>query len=78
MTHRAVSSITPVILPAQNTGGSSMRQKFDNCKNRLTKYFSSMFTAYPGNSGSPLYDPDTGEVYGVVVMGFAKGKKSLY
>ena len=23
-------------------------------------------TAYPGNSGSPLYDPETGEVVGIV------------
>jgi S1-C subfamily serine protease len=32
-------------------------------------------TAYPGNSGSPLYDPDTGEVLGVVNMVFVKGTK---
>ncbi len=23
-------------------------------------------TAYPGNSGSPLYDPETGEVVGII------------
>jgi len=32
-------------------------------------------TAYPGNSGSPLYAPDTGEVVGVVNMVFVKGTK---
>ena len=32
-------------------------------------------TAYPGHSGSPLYDGDTGEVIGIVNMGFVKGTK---
>jgi S1-C subfamily serine protease len=32
-------------------------------------------TAYPGNSGSPLFLPDTGEVVGVLNMVFVKGTK---
>ena len=32
-------------------------------------------TAYPGHSGSPLYDADTGEVIGIVNMGLLKGMK---
>ena len=32
-------------------------------------------TAYPGHSGSPLYDAETGEVIGIVNMGFLKGTK---
>jgi S1-C subfamily serine protease len=32
-------------------------------------------TAYPGNSGSPLYSPATGEVVGVINMVFVKGTK---
>ncbi len=32
-------------------------------------------TAYPGSSGSPLYDPETGLVYGVINMVFVKGTK---
>ena len=32
-------------------------------------------TAYPGNSGSPLYDPASGEVIGVLNMVFVKGTK---
>jgi S1-C subfamily serine protease len=32
-------------------------------------------TAYPGNSGSPIYDPATGEVLGIVNMVFVKGTK---
>ncbi|MHA1113662.1 MAG: S1C family serine protease [Alphaproteobacteria bacterium] len=32
-------------------------------------------TAYPGNSGSPLYDPETGEVYGIISSVFIKKTK---
>ncbi len=32
-------------------------------------------TAFPGNSGSPLYDGDTGEVIGVINSVFVKGAK---
>jgi serine protease Do len=32
-------------------------------------------TAYPGNSGSPLYDEKRGEVVGIVNMVFVKGTK---
>jgi len=72
--HATISSITPVILPAQNA------RQLDAAKIRqLQKSAYTVFqldgTAYPGNSGSPLYDPDTGEVYGVVNMVFVKGKK---
>lgn len=75
VTHRAtISSITPVILPAQNA------RQLDAAKIRqLQRSAFTVFqldgTAYPGNSGSPLYDPDTGKVYGVVNMVFVKGKK---
>ncbi len=32
-------------------------------------------TAYPGNSGGPLFDPDTSEVLGVMNMVFIKGTR---
>jgi len=32
-------------------------------------------TAYPGNSGSPMYDIETGAVYGIINMVFVKGTK---
>jgi S1-C subfamily serine protease len=32
-------------------------------------------TAYPGNSGSPLFDPKTGKVIGILNMVFVKGTK---
>lgn len=75
VTHRAtVSSITPIILPAHNS-----RQLNARMINQLQKPAYSVFqldgTAYPGNSGSPLYDPESGSVYGVINMVFVKGKK---
>jgi S1-C subfamily serine protease len=75
VTHRAmVSSITPIILPAHNS-----RQLDAKMINQLQKPIYAVFqldgTAYPGNSGSPLYDPESGVVYGVINMVFVKGKK---
>jgi S1-C subfamily serine protease len=75
VTHRAmVSSITPIILPAHNS-----RQLNAKMISQLQKAAYAVFqldgTAYPGSSGSPLYDPETGLVYGVINMVFVKGKK---
>ncbi|MDC8756873.1 S1 family peptidase [Janthinobacterium fluminis] len=75
VTHRAtVSAITPVIMPPQSA------QKLDaKLLKPLQKPVYSVFqldgTAYPGSSGSPLYDPDTGLVYGVINMVYVKGLK---
>jgi serine protease Do len=32
-------------------------------------------TAYPGNSGSPLFDPTTGQVIGIINKVFVQGTK---
>ena len=32
-------------------------------------------TAYPGSSGSPVYDPENGDVIGIVNMVLVKGTK---
>jgi S1-C subfamily serine protease len=69
-----VSAITPIILPAHNS-----RQLNAKMIGQLQKPRYAVFqldgTAYPGNSGSPLYDPETGLVYGVINMVFVKGAK---
>ncbi len=75
VTHRGmISSITPVVMPALNAAKLSVR-----VITQLQKSAFSVFqldgTAYPGNSGSPLYDPETGAVYGVINMVFVKGLK---
>lgn len=75
VTHRAlISSITPAAMPtptARALNESTIRAvragPFD--------IFQLDGTAYPGNSGGPLFDPDTGEVLGVVNMVFIKGSR---
>jgi len=74
-THRAlVAAIAPVALPS-----ASGRQLDPKVIRRLRDSVFPIFqldaTAFPGNSGSPLYDPASGEVVGVVNMVFVKGTK---
>jgi len=74
-THRAtLASITPLVAPAV-----SPRQLDGRALVQLQRPPLMIFqldgTAYPGNSGSPLYDPDSGLVYGVMNMVFVKGLK---
>ncbi len=74
VTHRGmISSITPIAIPAP-----SSRQLNPAKIKRLRKptmVYQLDATAYPGNSGSPLYDPDTGEVVGVLNMVHVKTTK---
>jgi len=74
-THRGmVSAITPIAIPAAHSS-----QLKPDLVRRLSSgpfpVFQLDATAYPGNSGSPVYDPATGEVIGVVNMVFVKGTK---
>ena len=74
-THRAlVAAIAPVALPS-----ASGRQLDPKVVRRLRESVFPIFqldaTAFPGNSGSPLYDPANGEVVGVVNMVFVKGTR---
>ncbi len=74
VTHRAIiSSLTPIAIP-----GRTSRDLNEQSVNRLRKTFDVFqldATAYPGNSGSPLYHPDSGEVIGVLNMVFVKQTK---
>jgi serine protease Do len=74
VTHKAtVSSVTPIVIPGRTT-----KDLNEHSVNRLRKTFDVFqldATAYPGNSGSPLYHPDTGEVIGVLNMVFVKQTK---
>jgi len=75
VTHRCiVSAITPLATPA-----ITARQLDGKTARQLQKPVYAVFqldgTAYPGSSGSPLFDPASGEVVGVVNMVFVKGVK---
>jgi len=74
-THRAmIASITPIAIPPVDA------RKLDPAMIRRLQagafpVFQLDATAYPGNSGSPLYDAASGEVVGVLNMVFVKGTK---
>jgi S1-C subfamily serine protease len=74
-THRGmVSAITPIAIPQARSAELDPKTI-----RRLTTGAFPIFqldaTAYPGNSGSPVFDPATGEVLGIVNMVFVKGTK---
>lgn len=74
-THRGmISSITPVVMPALNSRQLDVKKLVQLQKSAYT-VFQLDGTAYPGSSGSPLYDPETGVVYGIINMVFVKGLK---
>lgn len=75
VTHRAlVAALTPVADPAPT---SRLLNPKMIAQLRKTPYivFQLDATAYPGSSGSPLYDPGTGEVLGIVNKVAVKGTK---
>jgi serine protease Do len=75
VTHRAmVSSITAIVLPAA-TGAQLTERSIRSLRDGSFDIFQLDGTAYPGNSGGPLFDADTGEVVGIVNMVFVKGTK---
>lgn len=74
-THRAtLSAVTPVVLPALAT-----RQLNPRAIAQLSQTPFSVYqldgTAFAGNSGGPVYEPDSGRVVGIVNQMFVKGLK---
>lgn len=75
VTHRGmISAITPIALPAARAS-----QLNESAVARMRTGSFNVYqldgTAYPGNSGGPLYEVDKGEVVGIVNMVFVKGAK---
>lgn len=75
VTHQGnVSAITPIALPMGNAN-----QLNEKAIQRLKRVPFNIFqldgTAYPGNSGSPLFNFENGEILGVINMVFIKGSK---
>jgi serine protease Do len=74
-THRGmVAAITPVALPGI-TAKQLNAQMIGRIRDSAYKVFQLDGTAYPGNSGSPLYDPDDGVVYGIINSVFIQGTR---
>lgn len=75
VTHRAMlSAITPILLPSLSSRRLDARA-ITQLQRRPFPIMQLDGTAYPGNSGSPVYDPDSGVVYGVLNMTFLKSQK---
>ncbi|MEZ8094218.1 serine protease [Photobacterium swingsii] len=74
VTHKGmISSITPVAIPARNAKELTVKQ-LKHLKNPYMVYQLDA-TAYPGNSGSPVYHPTTGSVVAVVNKVLLKSTK---
>jgi S1-C subfamily serine protease len=77
VTHRGIiSAITPIALQA------NAASQLDPAQIRRLRSPYNVFqldaTAYPGNSGSPLYHPQSGTVIGIVNMVFVKeGRENI-
>jgi serine protease Do len=73
-THRGIiSAITPIVIPVK-----AMRQLDGELIGRLKNpylIFQLDATAYPGNSGSPLYDINSGHIIGIINKVFVQGTK---
>ena len=73
-THRGiVAAITPYVSPAYNS--KQLDVKAIRRLNSPFDVFQLDAIAFPGNSGSPMYDPETGVVYGVVNSVFIRESK---
>jgi serine protease Do len=74
VTHRGIiSAISPIAIP-QLTSNSLDPKVIRRLRDPYNVYQLDA-TAYPGNSGSPLYDPVTGQVIGVINKVFIKQTK---
>jgi S1-C subfamily serine protease len=74
-THRAlIAAVTPIVLPSGNSRQLNARV-IRQLKAGAFEVFQLDAMAHPGNSGSPLYDPQSGEVLGVVNMTLARTTK---
>lgn len=74
-THRGmIAAIAPIAIPQGRSADLDAK-----VVRRLTQGSFNIFqldmTAYPGNSGSPVYDPDSGDVLGIVNMVLVKGTR---
>lgn len=74
-THRAlISALTPVALAQANSRSLDAALVRRLRADRFT-IFQLDATAYPGNSGSPMFSPDTGEVIAIINMVLVKSGK---
>lgn len=74
-THRGtVAAITPIFVPRTSSAQLDPRA-LSQLRSEPFSVLQLDGTAYPGNSGSPVYDSSTGQIVGIVNMVFVKGTK---
>lgn len=74
VTHRGmISAKTPIAIPQASP--KRLDPKMIKRLRGSFEVFQLDATAYPGNSGSPLYDPNNGDVVGIVSSVFVKSSK---
>ncbi len=74
VTHRGIiSAISPVAIPMIKS--KQLNAKIVKRLRQPYMVYQLDATAYPGNSGSPLYDPETGRVIGIINKVFVKESK---
>jgi S1-C subfamily serine protease len=74
-THQAmISAVTPIAIPQPDSRrlDARMLRRLGEGAYRILQLDA---TAYPGNSGSPLYDPQTAEVVGIINMVYVKASR---
>jgi serine protease Do len=75
VTHRGmISAVTPIALPSP-TAQQLDPKVIRSVRTGSFNVFQLDATAYPGNSGSPMYDIETGQVVGIINMVFVKGTR---
>jgi S1-C subfamily serine protease len=75
VTHRGiVSALTPIALPSPTAQQLDARA-IARLRSGAFEVLQLDATAYPGNSGGPVYDADSGSVLGVVNMVLVKGTR---
>jgi S1-C subfamily serine protease len=75
VTHRGIiSAITPIALPSA-TANQLNEKVIKRLKSGTFEVYQLDGTAYPGNSGGPLFEMERGEVIGIINMVFVKSTK---
>jgi len=69
-----ISVVTPIAIP-QGRAADLDPRTLRRLSSGSFPVFQLDATAYPGNSGSPVYDPQTGDVVGIINMVLVKGTK---